>query len=200
MTKTLSDVAKALALAACFFFVVQAVLQNYQVLGQSMEPNLHSGQHVIVNKAAYMSVDVERLSKFIPFYEVDKGSELQLFGEPERGDVVVVVSPQPSRKRLVKRVIGLPGDTLEIADGVVMINGRTISENYILGSPRDRDALRIPLDHYFVMGDNRPHSNDSNSFGPVHRSQIVGKAWLAYWPPEEFGTVDAFSIEPEMAK
>ena len=152
MSKTLSDVAKALALAACFFFVVQALLQNYQVLGQSMEPNLHSGQHVIVNKAAYMSVDVERLSKFIPFYEVDKGSELQLFGEPERGDVVVVVSPQPSRKRLVKRVIGLPGDTLEIADGVVMINGSTISEHYILGSPRDRDPLRIPLDHYFVMG------------------------------------------------
>ena len=200
MTKTLSDVAKALALAACFFFVVQAVLQNYQVLGQSMEPNLHSGQHVIVNKAAYMSVDVERLSKFIPFYEVDEGSELHLFGEPERGDVVVVVSPQPSGKRLVKRVLGLPGDTLEIEDGMLKINGRAITEHYVLGSPRDRELLRIPTDHYFVLGDNRPQSNDSNSFGPVHRSQIVGKAWLAYWPPEEFGTVDSFSIEPEMAE
>ena len=85
MTKTLVDIIKALALAAFFFFIVQAVLQNYQVLGQSMEPNLHSGQHVIVNKAAYMSVDLDSLSKFIPFYEVDGESELQLFGEPQRG-------------------------------------------------------------------------------------------------------------------
>lgn len=198
MTKTLIDVAKALALAACFFFIVQAVLQNYQVLGQSMEPNLQSGQHVIVNKAAYMSVDVDRLSKFIPFYEVDEGSELNLFGEPQRGDVVVVVSPQPSRKRLVKRVLGLPGDTLEIEDGVLKINGRAIAEPYVLGNPRDRQPLRIPSDHYFVLGDNRPHSNDSNNFGPVHRSQIIGKAWIAYWPLENLGIVDSFSIDPEL--
>ena len=198
MSKTLIDIAKALALAACFFFVVQALLQNYQVLGESMEPNLHSGQHVIVNKAAYMSVDVDKLSKFIPFYEVDEGSELHLFGEPQRGDVVVVVSPQPSGKRLVKRVVGLPGDTLEIEEGVLKINGRPIAEPYVLGVPRDRKPTRIPTDHYFVLGDNRPQSNDSNSFGPVHRSQIVGKAWLVYWPPEEFGTVDGFSIEWEM--
>ena len=192
MTKALVDIAKALALAAFFFFVVQAMLQNYQVLGQSMEPNLHSGQHVIVNKAAYMSVDVDRLSKFIPFYEVDKGSELHLFGEPQRGDVVVIVSPQPSRKRLVKRVVGLPGDTIEIEGGMLKVNGRTMTEPYVLGIPRDRGPLMIPADHYFVLGDNRPQSNDSNSFGPVHRSQIVGKAWLAYWPPEDFGTVDSY--------
>lgn len=198
MTKTLVDVAKALALAACFFFVVQAVLQNYQVLGQSMEPNLHSGQHVIVNKAAYLSVDMDRLSKFIPFYEVDEGSELHLFGEPQRGDVVVIVSPQPSGKRLVKRVVGLPGDTLEIEDGMLKIDGLTVAEPYVLGNPRDREPLKIPSDHYYVLGDNRPQSNDSNSFGPVHRSQIVGKAWLAYWPPEKFGTVDSFPIDPEM--
>ncbi len=198
MTKALVDIAKALALAAFFFFVVQAVLQNYQVLGQSMEPNLHSGQHVIVNKAAYMSVDVDRLSKFIPFYEVDKGSELHLFGEPQRGDVVVIVSPQPSRKRLVKRVVGLPGDTIEIEGGMLKVNGRTMTEPYVLGIPRDRGPLMIPADHYFVLGDNRPQSNDSNSFGPVHRSQIVGKAWLAYWPPEDFGTVDSYTTDPEM--
>lgn len=198
MTKTLVDIAKALALAAFFFFVVQALLQNYQVLGQSMEPNLYSGQHVIVNKVAYMSMDVDRLSKFIPFYEVDEGSELRLFGEPQRGDVVVIVSPQPSGKRLVKRVVGLPGDTIEIEDGMLKINGYQITEPYVMGNPRDRGPLRIPTDHYFVLGDNRPQSNDSNSFGPVHRSQIVGKAWLAYWPLDQFGTVDSFSIDPEM--
>ena len=195
MTKTLIDIIKALALAAFFFFVVQAALQNYQVLGQSMEPNLRSGQHVIVNKAAYMSVDVDRLSKFIPFYEVDEGSELHLFGEPQRGDVVVVVSPQPSGKRLVKRVVGLPGDSLEIEDGILRINGHRIDEPYVLGQPRNREKMRIPDNHYFVLGDNRPQSNDSNNFGPVHRSQIIGKAWLAYWPLESFGTVDSYMIE-----
>ncbi len=195
MTKTLVDIIKALALAAFFFFVVQAVLQNYQVLGQSMEPNLHSGQHVIVNKAAYMSVDLDSLSKFIPFYEVDGESELQLFGEPQRGDVVVVRSPQESGKRLVKRIVALPGDSLEIEDGVLSINDRAIDEPYVLGKTRSRERMTIPDDHYFVLGDNRPQSNDSNNFGPIHRSQIVGKAWLAYWPLENFGTVDSYVIE-----
>ena len=197
MKRSLLDVVKALALAAVFFFVVQAVLQNYQVLGQSMEPNLHSGQHVIVNKAAYMSLDVDRLSKFIPFYEVDEESELHLFGEPERGDVVVIRSPQELAKRLVKRIVALPGDSLQIEDGILKINGRSISEPYVLGSTRDRDKSTIPEGHYFVLGDNRSRSNDSNSFGPVHESQIVGKAWLAYWPPGDFGPVDSFTIEPE---
>ena len=197
MKRSLLDVVKALALAAVFFFVVQAVLQNYQVLGQSMEPNLHSGQHVIVNKAAYMSLDVDRLSKFIPFYEVDEEAELHLFGEPERGDVVVIRSPQELAKRLVKRIVALPGDSLEIEDGILKINGRSISEPYVLGNTRDRDESTIPEGHYFVLGDNRSRSNDSNSFGPVHESQIVGKAWLAYWPPGDFGPVNSFTIEPE---
>ena len=197
MKRSLLDVVKALALAAVFFFVVQAVLQNYQVLGQSMEPNLHSGQHVIVNKAAYMSLDVEGLSKFIPFYKVDEGSEFHLFGEPERGDVVVIRSPQEMEKRLVKRIVALPGDSLEIEDGIVKINGHSIAEPYVLGNTRDRDESTIPEGHYFVLGDNRPRSNDSNSFGPVPKSQIIGKAWLAYWPPGDFGPVGSFTIEPE---
>ncbi len=196
MKRTLVDVVKALALAGVFFFVVQAVLQNYQVLGESMEPNLHSGQHVIVNKAAYMSLDVDRLSKFIPFYDADEGSELHLFGEPQRGDVVVVVSPQPPGNRLVKRIVGLPGDSLEIEAGMLKINGHTVSEPYVLGRARNRGPTTIPADHYFVLGDNRPQSNDSNNFGPVHESRIIGKAWLAYWPPENFGTVDSFTMEP----
>ena len=197
MKRSLLDVVKALALAAVFFFVVQAVVQNYQVLGQSMEPNLHSGQHVIVNKAAYMSLDVEGLSKFIPFYDADEGSEFHLFGEPERGDVVVIRSPQEMEKRLVKRIVALPGDSLEIEDGIVKINGHSISEPYVLGNTRDRDESTIPEGHYFVLGDNRPRSNDSNSFGPIYKSQIIGKAWLAYWPPGDFGPVDSFTIEPE---
>ena len=195
MRRSLLDIIKALALAAAFFFVVQSVLQNYQVLGQSMEPNLHSGQHVIVNKAAYMSVDVDRLSKFIPFYDVEDGSEMHLLGEPQRGDVVVVRSPQESGKRLVKRIVALPGDSLEIEGGTIRINGESISEPYVLGNTRDRDKSTIPEGHYFVLGDNRTRSNDSNNFGPIHESQIIGKAWLVYWPLGDFGPVDSFAIQ-----
>ncbi len=195
MRRSVLDIIKALALAAAFFFVVQSVLQNYQVLGQSMEPNLHSGQHVIVNKAAYMSVDVDRLSKFIPFYDVDEGSEMHLLGEPQRGDVVVVRSPQESGKRLVKRIVALPGDSLEIEGGTIRINGESISEPYVLGNTRDRDKSTIPEGHYFVLGDNRTRSNDSNNFGPIHESQIIGKAWLVYWPLGDFGPVDSFAIQ-----
>ena len=195
MRRSLLDIIKALALAAAFFFVVQSVLQNYQVLGQSMEPNLHSGQHVIVNKAAYMSVDVDRLSKFIPFYDVEDGSEMHLLGEPQRGDVVVVRSPQESGKRLVKRIVALPGDSLEIEGGTIRINGESISEPYVLGNTRDRDKSTIPEGHYFVLGDNRTRSNDSNNFGPIHESQIIGKAWLVYWPLGDFGLVDSFAIQ-----
>ena len=195
MRRSVLEIIKALALAAAFFFVVQSVLQNYQVLGQSMEPNLHSGQHVIVNKAAYMSVDVDRLSKFIPFYDVEDGSEMHLLGEPQRGDVVVVRSPQESGKRLVKRIVALPGDSLEIEGGTIRINGESISEPYVLGNTRDRDKSTIPEGHYFVLGDNRTRSNDSNNFGPIHESQIIGKAWLVYWPLGDFGPVDSFAIQ-----
>ncbi len=195
MRRSLLDIIKALALAAAFFFVVQSVLQNYQVLGQSMEPNLHSGQHVIVNKAAYMSVDVDRISKFIPFYDVEDGSEMYLLGEPQRGDVVVVRSPQESGKRLVKRIVALPGDSLEIEGGTIRINGESISEPYVLGNTRDRDKSTIPEGHYFVLGDNRQRSNDSNNFGPIHESQIIGKAWLVYWPLGDLGPVDSFAIQ-----
>ena len=111
--------------------------------------------------------------------------------------MVVIRSPQEMEKRLVKRIVALPGDSLEIEDGIVKINGHSISEPYVLGNTRDRDESTIPEGHYFVLGDNRPRSNDSNTFGPIYKSQIVGKAWLAYWPPGDFGTVDSFQIEPE---
>ncbi|MFQ5872942.1 MAG: signal peptidase I [Dehalococcoidia bacterium] len=196
MKQTFSDVVKTLVLAAALFFVVQALLQNFEVFGASMEPSVQSGEHILVNKAAYLSLDLDRVSKFIPFYDPEK--ELQLFGEPERGDVVVFKSPNPPPKRLIKRIVGLPGDTIEIRAGALYINGQRIEEPYTTGAADDSLSPRVvPEDHYFLLGDNRNQSNDSRNpeIGPVHRSNIVGKAWLSYWPLGDFGFVDAHSIE-----
>jgi signal peptidase I len=195
MGRAFSDILKSLVLAAALFFVIQALVQNYQVFGASMEPSVHSGEHIIVNKVAYLSLDLDRLSKLIPFYDRDDGSRFHLFGEPERGDVVIVRSPSPPPDRLIKRIVGTPGDTVEIRSGTLYINGQPIEEPYTLKGGPSVSLMVVPDDYYFILGDNRPSSNDSRYFGPVPRSDIVGKAWMAYWPLGDIGIVDSYAIE-----
>ncbi|MEE9198965.1 MAG: signal peptidase I [Dehalococcoidia bacterium] len=201
MGRAFSDILKSLVLAAALFFVIQALVQNYQVFGASMEPSMHSGERIIVNKAAYLSVDLGKLSKFIPFYDKADGSRVHLFGEPQRGDVVIVESPNPPPDRLIKRIVGIPGDTVEIRSGTLYINGHPIEEPYVQGSTSIlcRNGVEYPYDvledSYFIMGDNRTHSNDSRCLGPISRSDIVGKAWMAYWPLGDIGIVDSHAIE-----
>lgn len=195
MGQLFSDILKTLALAAALFFVVQALIQNYEVFGASMEPNLGSGDHILVNKAAYLSLDLERISKIIPFYDREDGSKFHLFGEPERGDVVIIKSPNPPPERLIKRIVGIPGDRVEIRAGTLRITGKPIEEPYIMGGAGNLSPLVVPEDHYFVLGDNRSRSNDSRFFGSIPRSDIVGKAWVSYWPLGAFGIVDSYPIE-----
>ncbi len=192
MRQLFFDIIKTLVLAAALFFVVQTLVQNYQVFGASMEPNLHSGDHLIVNKAAYLSLDMGSVSKFIPFYEADDDSMLFIFGEPKRGDVVIIKAPFPPPDRLIKRIVGLPGDTVEIKTGVLYVNGFPVTEPHVQGAPPSLDRVEVPEAHYYVLGDNRTRSNDSRTFGPIHRSAIVGKAWISYWPLGELGVVDSF--------
>jgi len=196
MQKLLFDIIKTFILAAILFFLVQTLIQNYQVFGASMEPNIESGEHIIVNKAAYITLDIETFSKVIPFYDPGEGSQLHLFGKPQRGDVVVVKSPQPPPENLVKRIVAIPQDSVEIRAGSLYVNGYKITESYTKGISPNLSRLTIPQDHYYLLGDNRDRSNDSKNFGPVHKSQIIGKAWLAYWPLNHFGTVQTFAIEP----
>ena len=198
MRQLFFDIIKTLVLAAALFFVVQTLVQNYQVFGASMEPNLHSGDHLIVNKAAYMSLDMGSISKFIPFYEADDDSKLFIFGEPKRGDVVIIKAPFPPPDRLIKRIVGLPGDTVEIKTGILYINGFPVSESYVLGAPPSLTLVEVPEAHYYVLGDNRTRSNDSRFFGSIPRSDIVGKAWIAYWPLGLLGIVDSFSGEVDL--
>jgi signal peptidase I len=141
--------------------------QATRVEGQSMEPNLHTEQRLVVEKLSYR------------------------FHAPQRFDIVVIRVPSQGDELLIKRVIGLPGETVEFRDGQVYIDGQLLEEPYVTQATRmgRSGKVVVPPLHVFVMGDNRSHSNDSRSFGPVPISNIVGRAWLSYWPPEDAGLV-----------
>ncbi len=144
------------------FFLAQAT----QVHGQSMEPTLHSNQRLVVEKVSYR------------------------FHGPRRGDIVVLKSPQRDSELLIKRVIGLPGETVELRRGEVYINGQKLDEQYLEGSTGGNwGPLTVPPLHVFVLGDNRNFSNDSRAFGMVPIKNIVGRAWLCYWPLNEVRVV-----------
>jgi signal peptidase I len=138
-------------------FLAQATV----VYGQSMEPNLSPHQRLIVDKLSYR------------------------FHGPRRNEIVVIDMPGMD-DMLVKRIVGLPGETVEIRDGMVYINGAPSPEPFPhdLGHTNMAPVPLAPLE-YFVMGDNRDNSNDSRSFGPVHRESVVGRVWLRYWPIEQ---------------
>jgi signal peptidase I len=138
-----------------------------------MEPNVHNGEYVIVNKTAYW------------------------FGHnPQRGDVVVFQAPDQPQNDRVKRVIGLPGDKVEVrSDGTVYVNGQQLEEPYLPPHHSGTSGTwTVPEDEYFVMGDNRSVSYDSREGGPVPRSNIIGKAWLIIWPLHDWGWAPNRSI------
>ena len=134
--------------------------QSTYVHGQSMEPNLHTDQRLIVEKVSY------RLHP------------------PWRGDIVVI-DLDTSQVPLIKRVIGLPGERIEIRNNQVFIDGIMLQEDYLTDVvQRDYGPVEVSAGHVFVMGDNRGASNDSRRFGTVPLDRIVGRAWISYWPPE----------------
>ena len=150
--------------------IVLFVYQPVRVEGTSMMPALVDDERLFVNKFLY------RLG----------------VGAVERGDMVVFQSPLEPSKSYIKRVIGVPGDTVEIRAGVVWLNGHRLDESYVPDDYRDSASLapvRVPTGHYFVMGDHRSASNDSRQWGPVPRQSLYGKAVFAYWPLERMGTL-----------
>lgn len=146
-------------------FIIYFVAQASVIHGLSMEPNLHTDERVIVEKISYH------------------------FVKPKRGDVVVVDVPD-SEIPLIKRVIALPGEVIEIRRNQVFINGQALDEPY-LGNVRQVDygPIQVPDDSVFVMGDNRSVSRDSRAFGPVTLDQIWGRAWISYWPAADAGLI-----------
>ena len=188
MAAVVREISEALVLAVVVFILIQASAQNFRVEGSSMSPTLEGQQYLLVNKLVYSRFDQERLSRIIPFWRVDPSTESHTFRSPRFGEIIVFHFPEEPRRDFVKRVIGVPGDEVEIVNGKVQINGLTYLEPYI----RDAGSTTFPAQRlgekeYFVMGDNRPHSNDSRSWGPVPEDNIVGKVWLVYWPFSSVG-------------
>jgi signal peptidase I len=179
-TRAVREIVETLLLAALIFFLVRLVVLNFRVDGESMLQNLDDGEMLLVNRNAYQFVDIN-------------GDRYYPFDPPERGDVIVFNPPNGSDKPYIKRIIGLPGEEITFGNGHVYVNGKQLEEDYIEYRTncgrRDQCDVVVPPDHVFVLGDHRTNSSDSRVFGPVPVENIIGKAWLAYWPLDDVGFV-----------
>lgn len=159
-------------------FAVQPVV----VEGTSMLPHLHDGERLLVNKLVYYNIQSVR------------------WGHLDRGDIVVFWYPKEPDKSYVKRIIGLPGETVEVRSGKVYINGRELKEDYLDNEHNQNmptlPPRRVDPHHYFVMGDNRDNSSDSRYWGLVPEKYIYGKAFFRYWKPQSIGFVEHGEYEP----
>lgn len=190
MRSTARDILETLLLTLLIFLLVRAVVQNFRVEGRSMEPTLHSGQYLLINKAAYWYFDPHLLGSVLAGESEDLAPEekVYVFGTPQRGDVVVFRYPRDPNRDFIKRVIAVPGDTVEIRSGRVYVNDQVLVEEYTSAAPNYNYPREVvPPGQYFVLGDNRNNSSDSHIWGLVPAENIVGKAWLSYWPPDQWG-------------
>lgn len=166
----LKEAIETILLVIAIYAIVNLSTARFVVEGRSMEPNFHSDEFIIVSRLAYV------------------------IGEPQRGDVIVFHYDEATGRDFIKRIIGLPGDLVEMQDGLVYINGEPIDEPYVQElcrtvTCRERE-WQLGENEYFVLGDNRNASQDSHDFGPIKREQIVGKAWVRYWPPSSWALID----------
>lgn len=152
------------AVVLVFLIIRPFIVQAFYIPSESMMPTLLKNDRILVNKFIYR------------------------FSEPHRGDIIVFKAPpqaSPEEKDFIKRVIGLPGDIVEVRGGVVYINNKPLKEDYILEPPMmDIPPVKVPPRHLYVLGDNRNNSRDSRYWGFLDRSRVLGKAWVIFWPPQ----------------
>ncbi len=156
------DILETLVLAVVLYFGINAVSARVRVDGFSMRPTLQDGEYILVNKLAYK------------------------LGEPKRGDIIVFIFPVNPAEDLIKRIIGIPGDTVTIKDGVLTVNGAVVNEPYINAPPAYNGTWQVPEGNLFVLGDNRNDSRDSHQWGLLPIQNVIGRSVLIYWPPEEW--------------
>ena len=173
---TLREYAEAAAIAILLALFIRAfVVQAFKIPSGSMEPTLLVGDHILVNKFLY--------GVKLPFFQ----STLIPISTPERGDIIVFIYPEDKSKDFIKRVIGTPGDRVQMQDKQLLVNGQPFDDKYgyyneKAGNPsRSFGPVVVPEDHYFVMGDNRDHSMDSRFWGFVPSEAVKGKAFIIYW-------------------
>ena len=172
------DILLIVVAAAVITLLIQATVQKSSVNGYCMEPGLQDEQQLLINKVVYY------------------------FHEPERGDIIILHPPPPYSPKatpFIKRIIALPGDTIEVKNGAVYVNGSKLNEPYIKEPPAyNLQQKKIPEDEYFVLGDNRNNAKDSHVWGTVPRQNIIGKAWLSIWPPSEWGLISNYSLTGQL--
>lgn len=182
MARTIGELILSVLLAVVLFLGIDAVTARSYVDGQSMEPTLHEDQVLLISRLGVSGVTGR-------VYAAVHQDESEPAGTwvPPRGTICTFKHPGDPNKVLVKRVIGLPGEVISIDRGTVFINGQRLDEPYVvLNDTRSMSPRRVPEGEIFVMGDNRPASNDSRAFGTVPRSHLVGVAVLRYWPITDF--------------
>ncbi|MDO8611299.1 MAG: signal peptidase I [Dehalococcoidia bacterium] len=182
---TIRELAETLLLAVLIFLAVRASMQNFRVEGQSMQPSLDNGEYLIVNKLTYSQIDLS-IFDWIPFFDSGANPVHHLWATPDRGDVIVFRAPTSPDRDFIKRIIGVPGDVVEVegTTGTVMVNGESLDEPYIKGKTTCQSACgpwQVPERSYFVMGDNRQNSSDSRQGWFVPEENIIGKALITYW-------------------
>tara|TARA_B110000438_G_scaffold250746_1_gene254774 strand:- start:85 stop:702 length:618 start_codon:yes stop_codon:yes gene_type:complete len=186
----LRNIAKNIILAVGISIFLNMVLGNYIVEGQSMTPTLKDSQRLFVNKFIYLKLP----DLISPYDEV-------FYNQPEKGEVVVFIAPYPydsEGKSFVKRIVGAPGDIVENKSGTIYVNNLPFMNNFG-NTPEisEQGVVIVPDNYYYVLGDNRNHSNDSRSFGLIHRSSIKGRVWFIYWPFYYLKVFD-YNLNPDL--
>ena len=183
MTRVARDIFEALVLAVVVFLLLQATVRNFKVDGSSMDPTLEHGQFLLVNRLVYLRIDIERLSKIVPFWQSNDRSSHYAIRPPKRGEIIVFEFPRDASKDFVKRIVGLPGEEIEIRNGTVIVDGAVLEEPYLTAKDKsNKSAYRLKEGEYYVFGVTRSRSNDSRSWGPVPEANLRGKVWMVYWP------------------
>ncbi len=185
MRAVIRELFETVILALLIFLGFHLSIGNYRVEGSSMSPNLEEGEYVVVNKLIYARPPID----LIPF--MGEPQDPYLFRSPRRGEVIIFEFPRDMERDFVKRVIGLPGDTVEIKRGQVIVNDIELDEPYITHENTGSYPKKtVPEGSYFVLGDNRRASNDSRDWGPVSESRIIGRAWVSFWPLDRWQAID----------
>ena len=190
----LRDILETIILALIVFLLAREAVQNFQVEGTSMVPTLGNEDFVLVNKLAYRRLDIGPLDALIP----GKSNGDFILGSPDRGDVIVFHSPMDESRDFVKRVIGLPGEVVEVREGAVFVDGVQLDDGFVINGPAvgSHVPTLVPPSHYFVLGDNRNASQDSRAFGPIHQRLIVGEVWVRWFPLGAIGGGGSEDLEP----
>ena len=170
LLRLIREIGETIFIAGILFLAVNLVTARIKVEGSSMEPSLHDGEFVVINRLAYR------------------------WASPERGEIIVFRYPLDQERRFIKRIIGLPGDKVSVQQGRVMVNGFEIEEPYINAPPIYDGEWVVEEGRFFVLGDNRNNSSDSQNWGSLKSEDIIGKAVIVYWPLNDLGIIPHYDL------